>query len=53
MLYYSYDNYQARRLEMVRHTQLANLTVTDGAKRCVTSRQWSQEVRVNFSFMFI
>ena len=24
MLYYSYDNYQARRLEMVRHAKLAN-----------------------------
>ena len=25
MLYYSYDNYQARGLEMVRHAQLALL----------------------------
>ena len=37
MLYYSYDNYQARRLEMVRHAQLATVTVTDGAKHCVTA----------------
>ena len=45
MLYYSYDNYQARRLEMVRHTQLATVTVTDVAKHCVTARQWSQEIQ--------
>ena len=38
---------------MVRHTQLASVTVTDGAKHCVTDRQWSQEVRVHFRFMFI
>ena len=53
MLYYSYDIYQARRLEMVRHSQLATVTVTDGAKHCVTGRQWSHEVRVHFRFMFI
>ena len=53
MLYYSYDNYQARRLEMVRHNQLATVTVTDGAKHCVTGRQWSMEIRVHFRFMFI
>ena len=53
MLYYSYDNYQARSIEMVRHTQLATVTVTDGAKHCVTDRQWSEEVRVHFRFMFI
>ena len=35
MLYYSY-NYQACRLQMVRHTQLATVTVTDGAKHYVT-----------------
>ena len=50
---YSYDNYQAHRLEMVRHTQLATVTVTDGAKHCVAGRQWSQAVRVHFRFMFI
>ena len=53
MLYYSYDNYQARRLEMVRHTQLATVTVIDVAKHRVTGRQWSMEIRVHFRFMFI
>ena len=53
MLYYSYDNYQARRLEMVRHTQLATVTVSDVAKHCVTGRQWSMEIRIHFRFMFI
>ena len=53
MLYYSYDNYQARRLEMVRHTQLATVTVSDVAKHCVTGRQWSMEIRVLLGFMFI
>ena len=37
---------------MVRHTRLATVTVTDGAKHCVTGRQWSQEVRIHFRFMF-
>ena len=36
-LYSSYDNYQACRLEMVRHAQLATVTVSDGAKHCVTA----------------
>ena len=53
MLYYLYDNYQARRLEMVRHAQLATVAVTDGAKHYVIACQWSQEVRVHFRFMFI
>ena len=51
MLYYSYDNDQVRRLEMVRHAKLA--TVSDVAKHCVTARQWSQEIRLHFRFMFI
>ena len=42
MLYYSYDNYQGRKLEMVRHTKLATVAVTDGAKHYVIARQWSQ-----------
>ena len=58
MLYYSYDNYQACfyqacRLEMVRHAQLATDTVTNGAKHCVTARRWSKEIRVHFRCMFI
>ena len=53
MLYYSYDNYQARRLEMVRHAQLPTVTVSDVAKHCVAARQWSQDIRVHFRFMFI
>ena len=53
MLYYSYDNYQARGLEMVRHAQLATVTVGDVAKHCVTSRQLSQEIRVHIRFKFI
>ena len=54
MLYYSYDIYQACRLEMVlRHSQLAHVTVTDGAKHCATARQWSDEIQVYFLFMFI
>ena len=32
---------------MVRHTQLATVTVSDVAKHCVTGRQWSMEIRVN------
>ena len=39
MLYYSYDNCQARRLEMVRHAQLTTATVSDVAKHCVTARR--------------
>ena len=38
---------------MVRHSQLATVTVTARAKHCVTARQWSQEVQVHFRFMFI
>ena len=53
MLYYSYDNCQARRLEMVRHAKLAIVTVSDVAKHCVTARQWSQVMRLHFKFMFI
>ena len=53
MLYYSYDNCQARRLEMVRHAKLATVTVSDVAKQCVTARQWSQEIRLHFRFIFI
>ena len=53
MLYHSYDNYQARRLEMVRHAQLATAAVNDVAKHCVTARQLSQEIRVHIRFMFI
>ena len=36
MLFYSYNNYQACRREMVRHAEL-----TDSAEHCVTARQWS------------
>ena len=39
MLYYTYDNCQARRLEMVRHAKLGTVTVSDVAKHCVTARQ--------------
>ena len=53
MLYYSYDNCQARGFEMMRHAKLATVTVSDVAKHCVTARQWSQEIRVHFRFIFI
>ena len=39
---------------MVRHSQLApvTVTVTDGAKHCVTARQWSDEIQVYF-FIYV
>ena len=38
---------------MVRHAQLATVTVSDVAKHCVTARQLSQEIQVHIRFMFI
>ena len=44
MLYYSYDNYQARRLEMVRHAQLPTVTVSDNK-----TSQHERDIPLHFS----